>query len=115
MNFLKATVADGGRTLPAGETSVDISHLAKRLEPGRNVLLGIRPEHLGEKQGVKLSLAVDVTERLGSTSYVHGALASGETVVAERREDQPRFGETITLRFQPMRARIFDAEGVRIR
>ncbi len=108
-------MADGGRTLLAGETSVDISHLAKRLEPGRNVLLGIRPEHLGEKQGVTLSLAVDITERLGSTSYVHGALASGETVVAERREDQPRFGETITLRFQPMRARIFDAEGVRIR
>ncbi|TGQ32495.1 TOBE domain-containing protein [Mesorhizobium sp. M00.F.Ca.ET.216.01.1.1] len=60
---------------------------------------------------VTLSLAVDVTERLGSSAYVHDALASGETVVAERCEDQPRFGETITLRFLPTRARIFDAEG----
>ncbi|WP_246501963.1 TOBE domain-containing protein [Mesorhizobium caraganae] len=89
--------------------------LATRLENGRAVTLGIRPEHLDEKEGVTLSLSVDVTERLGSTSYVHGALASGESVVAERREDQPGFGEMITLRFQPTRARVFDGEGSRIR
>lgn len=115
MNFLKATVVDDGKALTAGEARVDITHLKARLDNGRTVTLGIRPEHLDEKEGVTLSLAVDVTERLGSTSYVHGALPSGETVVAERREDQPRFGETITLRFQPTRARIFDAEGNRIR
>ncbi|CDX60517.1 fused maltose transport subunit, ATP-binding component of ABC superfamily; regulatory protein [Mesorhizobium plurifarium] len=115
MNFLTATVIDDGKALTAGEARVDITHLKARLDNGRTVTLGIRPEHLDEKEGVTLSLAVDVTERLGSTSYVHGALPSGETVVAERREDQPRFGETITLRFQPTRARIFDAEGNRIR
>ena len=115
MNFLKAIVVDDGKALLAGEARVDITHLATRLENGRSVTLGIRPEHLDEKDGVALSLAVDVTERLGSTSYVHGALASSESVVAERREDQPGFGETITLRFQPTRARVFDAEGVRIR
>ncbi|WFP65595.1 MULTISPECIES: ABC transporter ATP-binding protein [unclassified Mesorhizobium] len=115
MNFLKATVVDDGKALTAGEARVDISHLKTRLENGQTVTLGIRPEHLDEKDGVALSLAVDVTERLGSTSYVHGALASGQSVVAERREDQPGFGETITLRFQPSRARIFDAEGNRIR
>ncbi|MDX8483039.1 ABC transporter ATP-binding protein [Mesorhizobium sp. VK24D] len=101
MNFLKATVVNDGKALAAGEARVDISHLKTRLANGKTVTLGIRPEHLDEKQGVALSLAVDVTERLGSTSYVHGALPGGETVVAERREDQPRFGETITLRFQP--------------
>ncbi|MFK0689879.1 ABC transporter ATP-binding protein [Mesorhizobium sp. IMUNJ 23033] len=115
MNFLKATVADDGKALLAGEAKVDITHLATRLENGRAVTLGIRPEHLDEKEGVTLSLSVDVTERLGSTSYVHGALASGESVVAERREDQPGFGEMITLRFQPTRARVFDGEGSRIR
>ncbi|MBZ9846002.1 TOBE domain-containing protein, partial [Mesorhizobium sp. CA5] len=114
-NFLKATVVDDGKALTAGEARMDITHLKTKLENGKTVTLGIRPEHLDEKQGVTLSLAVDVTERLGSTSYVHGALASGETVVAERREDQPRFGETITSRFQPVRARIFDLEGNRIR
>ncbi|ESY66873.1 hypothetical protein X742_16920 [Mesorhizobium sp. LNHC232B00] len=36
-------------------------------------------------------------------------------MVAERREDQPRFGETITLRFLPSRTRIFDTQGLRIR
>ncbi|RWE78573.1 ABC transporter ATP-binding protein [Mesorhizobium sp.] len=115
MNFLKAVVVDDGKTLTVGEARVDISHLKTRLESGKTVTLGIRPEHLDEKQGVALSLAVDVTERLGSTSYVHGALPSGETVVVERREDQPRFGESITLRFQPKRARVFDEEGRRIR
>ncbi|RWB73975.1 MAG: ABC transporter ATP-binding protein [Mesorhizobium sp.] len=115
MNFLKAVVVDDGKTLTVGEARVDISHLKTGLESGKTVTLGIRPEHLDEKQGVALSLAVDVTERLGSTSYVHGALPSGETVVVERREDQPRFGESITLRFQPKRARVFDEEGRRIR
>jgi lactose/L-arabinose transport system ATP-binding protein len=42
-------------------------------------------------------------------------LPSGETVVAERREDQPHFGETIKLRFLPGRTHIFDAQGARIR
>ncbi|RUX52560.1 MULTISPECIES: ABC transporter ATP-binding protein [unclassified Mesorhizobium] len=115
MNFLKAVVVDDGKALTTGEARVDISHLKTKLENGKTVTLGIRPEHLDEKQGVALPLAVDVTERLGSTSYVHGALPSGETVVAERREDQPRFGETITLHFQPTRARVFDADGNRIR
>ncbi|TPM07407.1 MULTISPECIES: ABC transporter ATP-binding protein [unclassified Mesorhizobium] len=115
MNFLKATVVDDGKALIVGEAKVDISHLNTKLENGRAVTLGIRPEHLDEKEGVALPLAVDVTERLGSTSYVHGALPSGETVVAERRDDQPHFGETIMLRFQPKRARVFDGEGSRIR
>ncbi|CAH2409651.1 hypothetical protein MES5069_930004 [Mesorhizobium escarrei] len=112
MNFLKATVADGGKTLLVGDASVDMSHLATRLGNGQDVTLGIRPEHLDESRGwVELSLAVDVTERLGSTACVHGVLPSGETVVAERREDQPRFGVTIMLRFLPSRAHIFDPEG----
>ncbi|TJV43858.1 MAG: ABC transporter ATP-binding protein [Mesorhizobium sp.] len=115
MNFLKAKVAEDGKAVLVGDARVDISHLTTRLGSGQDVTLGIRPEHLDEKQGVELALAVDVTERLGSTSYVHGALPSGETVVAERREDQPRFGETITLRFLPSRTRIFDAQGLRIR
>ncbi|WP_245499127.1 TOBE domain-containing protein [Mesorhizobium sp. M1A.F.Ca.ET.072.01.1.1] len=107
-------VCDDGKALTARRGEGDISHLKTRLENGKTVTLGIRPEHLDEKQGVALSLSVDVSERLGLTSYVHGALR-GETVVAERREDQPRFGETITLRFQPTRARVFDREGSRIR
>ena len=115
MNFLRATVVEEGKALTVCEARVDISHLRTRLENGRVVTLGIRPEHLDERQGVALSLAVDVTERLGSTSYVHGALTGGETVVAERREHKPHFGETITLRFQPRRACVFDTRGSRIR
>ena len=115
MNFLKGKVAEDGQSLLVGDARVDIAHLATRLGHGQQVSLGIRPEHLDDKQGVELSLTVDVTERLGSTSYVHGVLPSGETVVAERREDQPHFGETITLRFLPGRTRIFDAQGARVR
>jgi ABC-type sugar transport system ATPase subunit len=115
MNFLRASVAEDGKAVLVGDARVDVSHLVAKLVGGQQVMLGIRPEHLDEKQGVELALAVDVTERLGSTSYVHGALPSGETVVAERREDQPRFGETITLRFLPARTRIFDAQGLRVR
>jgi len=52
---------------------------------------------------------------MGSTSYVHTTLASGETIIAERRSSQPRTGDKITLHFAPTSARLFSDDGERIR
>jgi lactose/L-arabinose transport system ATP-binding protein len=115
MNFIKATVTDGGRAIEAGATKVDVTHLASKLAPGQKLQLGVRPEHLDETSGVPLSLVVDVTERLGSTAYAHGTLPTGEVIVAERRSAAPAFGETIQLAFRPENARLFSEAGERIR
>ena len=85
------------------------------LEPGRVLQMGLRPEHLEAPAGITLQAEVDFVEMLGSTSYVHATLSTEETVIAERRSDQPRAGDRITLSFAPACVRLFAEDGQRVR
>ena len=76
---------------------------------------GIRPEHLEATEGIGIEIAVDVVERLGSTSFLYGTTASGEPIVAEQRLGHVRSGGPVTLRFRPADARLFGGDGTRIR
>ncbi|HEV7276292.1 MAG TPA: sn-glycerol-3-phosphate ABC transporter ATP-binding protein UgpC [Devosiaceae bacterium] len=111
MNFLAASASSGNR-LAIGGTEVETP---VTFDTGTPLQFGIRPEHLDEETGVTLPLKVEVVEQLGSTAYVHGTLATGETLVAERRRDRPRPGETIELRFDPAKVRLFGEDGQRLR
>jgi lactose/L-arabinose transport system ATP-binding protein len=113
MNFLAATVQPGGK-LVAGGIEVD-SPVGTALQPGKVLQFGLRPEHLDAADGMSLEASVEFVEILGSTSYVHAVLATGETVIAERRSGQPRTGDKITLRFAPASIRLFAEDGARIR
>ena len=113
MNFLTATVQAGGR-LAFGGREMD-TPARTTLEPGRKLQLGLRPEHLDQDKGIDLEANVEFVEAMGSTSYVHTTLASGETIIAERRSSQPRTGDKITLHFAPASARLFADSGERIR
>jgi lactose/L-arabinose transport system ATP-binding protein len=113
MNFLSASVQEGGR-LAVGGTEMD-SPVQTSLEPGKRLQLGLRPEHLDLSEGISLQASVEFVEALGSTSYVHATLATGETIIAERRSAQPRTGDKITLHFAPVSARLFGGDGERIR
>ena len=113
MNFLKATAQAGGR-LAVGGREVD-SPVRTTLEPGRKLQLGLRPEHLDQNEGIGLEASVEFVESMGSTSFVHATLASGETIIAERRSSQPRAGDKITLHFALASARLFGDDGERIR
>lgn len=55
------------------------------------------------------------SKAMGSTSYVHATLATGETIIAERRSSQPRTGDKIMLHFALTSARLFGDDGERIR
>jgi lactose/L-arabinose transport system ATP-binding protein len=77
--------------------------------------LGLRPEHLDDSAGPSLKASVDFVEMLGSTSYVHATLSTGETVIAERRSIPPRTGDRITLRLASASIRLFGAGGTRLR
>jgi lactose/L-arabinose transport system ATP-binding protein len=111
MNFLPAVAAAGGR-LSIGGTGIEAP---VAVATGAEVQFGIRPEHLDEEAGSALQLKVEVVEQLGSTAYVHGTLPNGEVLVTERRRDRPRPGDSIELRFDPARVRLFDAAGQRLR
>jgi len=113
MNFLSGVAKSGGRIGVAG---LDVDNPAgTALEPGRALQFGLRPEHLDEPDGIVLEATVDFFEMLGATSYVHATLATGETLIAERRSAQPKAGDPITLRFAPASIRLFGQDGTRIR
>lgn len=113
MNFLSASVLDGGM-LAAGGGEIP-NPIQAPLEPGRKLLLGLRPEHLDETEGVALEAIVEFVEAMGSTSYVYAKLQTGETVIAERRLSRPKTGDMIILQFAPTSARLFAEDGKRIR
>jgi len=84
----------------------------------RELQFGIRPEHLrptrDNEQG--LSLSVDFTEFLGGATYLYGQLQPGVSLVVQGgRGPAPKVGETISVTFDPADARLFDADGQRIR
>jgi lactose/L-arabinose transport system ATP-binding protein len=114
MNFLAATVLGSGR-ISVGGIEIDCP-VTSKLEPGKKLQLGLRPEHLDQADGIVLEATVEFVEAMGSTAYVHAALATGETVIAERRSGaQPRTGDKIALRFAPGSVRLFGDDGARIR
>jgi lactose/L-arabinose transport system ATP-binding protein len=114
MNFLRAE-ATGARQVNVAGVTLSLPALASELAVGQQLLLGIRPEHLDAPEGVDVAFTVDISEQLGSTAYAHGRLASGETVVAERRGAAPKHGETISLRVAPEHVRLFDDNEQRVR
>jgi lactose/L-arabinose transport system ATP-binding protein len=113
MNFLTATALGGSRFAAAG-AEIDLP-LTTAVEAGTNVKFGIRPEHLEATEGFRLEVAVDVVEQLGSTSFLYGTTASGEQIVAEQRLGHVRSDGRAILRFRPTDARVFGADGTRIR
>ncbi len=113
MNFLNAMVTANG--LDLGGILAPLPPLVTPLTLGQSVQLGIRPEHLDQNSGVRLPITVEVVEKLGGTAFIHGRLASGETLIAEQRETTARPGSQFDLHFDIARVRLFDSGGKRLR
>ncbi len=113
MNFLSGTVASSGRIVVGG-TEIE-NPTSTALEAGRTIQVGIRPEHLEAHDGNCFNIEVGFVEALGSTSYVHTTLPTGESLVAECRASPPSIGQKIPVRFSPKAVRLFDWDGARIR
>jgi multiple sugar transport system ATP-binding protein len=81
MNLYDATVGEGGRCVRLGSQQIElpervvVAHSALGGYAGRNVVLGLRPEHLpaaGDgRAGPKLVADVDLVEALGAELIVH--------------------------------------------
>jgi multiple sugar transport system ATP-binding protein len=112
MNFAKGVIRggevafDGGATIPLHQRSAG---KARGLE-GREVTVGIRPEHFvpaGEGHG--LSGRVQVVEPLGSDTLIHFALGPSTLTARVAPEMRPRPGETLSIGVDPSRVHLFDA------
>jgi sn-glycerol 3-phosphate transport system ATP-binding protein len=93
-------------------------NLIPQQRDGRNVLFGIRPEHLepcSEADAV-LVAEIDLIEPLGADTLVYGHLgANGARVAARLHSSVDARAGKLPLRFDPARAHYFDAaSGARI-
>ena len=114
MNTLagKLSLGSAGRSTmvstEAGTVAIDYSHGA--LE-GAEVVLAVRPEHLDLSDDGGLRGTVENVELLGHERHLLVKVAD-ETMVARLDADtsSPGVGESVTLRADPARVHLFDAE-----
>ena len=118
MNFLVAESLGGGRLRLINQGGAEIAlPAAQRFAPGQKAVLGIRPEHFVEAgQGAcDLTLAVDVAEHLGATSYLYANTKGGEPVVLQHGTARgAHAGDRVSASIPVARAFIFDADGARL-
>jgi multiple sugar transport system ATP-binding protein len=116
MNFLSGKLAAANAagvtvTLDAGG-KVTVPCDASGVAVGSEVKLGVRPEHITVVDGEgDVKLSVTITEQLGGESYLHGALASAETLsVRLAGQTGVKRGDAVGLRLgEPALRHLFDA------
>ena len=123
MNFLKAEVAE----IQAGKATVVLADdKMVRLEvplhdpsikSGTSVTLGIRPEHFGEagRGEADLTVAVDVAEHLGNTSYIYANFGGDQLIIEQPESHNLGKTERLTVSLSAARTFLFDTAGKRLR
>jgi multiple sugar transport system ATP-binding protein len=111
MNFVPGRIGADGRSVALDIAGSLALPLARQTEPGRQVTVGLRPEHLlvAPAQTATLRLPVAVVESTGSMTYVTTATTPELTVVETRRMDT-RAGDTIGVAIAPEHVHLFDPE-----
>jgi multiple sugar transport system ATP-binding protein len=117
MNFLPATLADGGRTLAGKGFSLPLPTGAPTLPggDGRKVVVGIRPENIldpsapARGETARLSGKVEVVEPLGDKVIVHVRVGDDVLVYPVEPHVMPAMGDNAELVLELDRLHLFDA------
>jgi sn-glycerol 3-phosphate transport system ATP-binding protein len=115
MNLIPGRVAEGGKALASnGSAHLRLPEARPALE-GRNVLLGVRPEHFEtcEPGDALLEPDIDFIELLGSDSLVYGHLGAdkaGSRVAARLHVSAVAKQGRLPLRFSAQHMHLFDPE-----
>ncbi len=122
MNFLAATVGEGGRTVRIAGASwalepALVSALSGRA--GEAVTVGVRPEHInvlaGEgAEGGALAGRVEFGEALGAETLLYVGTDAGRMVVRALGDARRSPGESVRLVPEPEALRVFDASGASV-
>jgi multiple sugar transport system ATP-binding protein len=119
MNFIQATIRDGGATLAASKFSMPVPASLRPVtaaHDGRSVTVGIRPEHIldpstptrGEK--AKLPAEVEVIEPLGDEVIVHARVGDDLLVYKVEPQLTPDVGQKLEIAVELDRLHLFDTE-----
>jgi len=115
MNLIPGRITDGGRLLASdGDLRVRLPQPRPAMD-GRNVLLGIRPEHLENCEAAEAMMQpdIDYIELLGSDSLVYGHLGAdkqGTRVAARLHVSVVAREGNLPLRFEDANVHFFDPE-----
>ena len=95
---------EGGMTLPIGRSA--------RESGGRNMTLGIRPEHIALSSQAEggVPLVVDTLEMLGADNLAHGRWGEQKLVVRLAHQHRPTAGSTLWLHLPDNHLHLFDGE-----
>jgi ABC-type sugar transport system ATPase subunit len=123
MNVLKATLEEGGRLRATGlSLPVPLAlrqSLGSAAGAGREVLVGIRPEHVrppgaSSRQGqdggevAPVEATIEIVETLGDTQVVHARVGEGLLVFKQGPHQAPPAGAVVTLGLELAWLQLFD-------
>jgi sn-glycerol 3-phosphate transport system ATP-binding protein len=108
MNLVEGTLDGAGVVI--GNCALPAAYAGT--EAGRAVLAGLRPEHLELAPEGPLPLTVELLERLGADTIVHGKLGGDGIMLTARAAGtiNPALGETLRFAVRPEYVHLFDAE-----
>ncbi|MBE0579526.1 ABC transporter ATP-binding protein [Devosia sp.] len=107
MNFVPGTVGADGQSVQLDISDSLSLPLGRKVDAGRKVLVGLRPEHLLVAEAASLRLPVAVVESTGSMTYVTTDTTPELTVVETRRMGV-KAGDVIGVSIAPEHIHLFD-------
>ncbi len=117
MNFFKVTVDSLGAEevaviLPGGDV-IRVPIRPGNLQPGTQVSLGIRPEHLLLAEAGLLRGEVLVVEHLGSTTLLHVRIHESQIITLQAGgESSARIHDIVRISMPPRACHLFDEQGM---
>ncbi len=117
MNLVAVEILEGtpgaARIKLADGTEAQLPVDASRAAPGDRATLGMRPEDLGgSTSDFELGMQVEVSERLGGTSYLYGSCHGLDNFVVQRPGlDDTRVGDTVSIPVRADACHLFDSDG----
>jgi sn-glycerol 3-phosphate transport system ATP-binding protein len=115
MNFLNARLSPNGDSVEIpGNVNLPLAASSSSEHAGKEVILGVRPEHfqLAEKEAATLHLTVDHVELLGADTLVYGHFAEDKTLSTLRLSDVQHLDKNtkLPLTVPPQKIHLFDME-----
>jgi lactose/L-arabinose transport system ATP-binding protein len=122
MNFFSGVLEQAGagswsaRLTDFGDAVIPLTLASHDITPGQKVTVGIRPEHFDDSGSASLDMVIDMLEHLGGETFAFARYGNGELVTVQTRNGRGlKSGQSITARFDPAKALVFDAGGQRLR
>jgi sn-glycerol 3-phosphate transport system ATP-binding protein len=114
MNLFEGQLDPDGLLFTARDGVKIVLPAPARSLAGRQLVLGVRPEHL-LLGGGNLPMQVETVEMLGAEHLIHGVVAGHDVIVRTGPQENPEPGATLQTGFRPEAVHWFDAaSGARV-